>query len=88
MLLLGAVALYGCGTVIDREKLQDTIQASLESSVHEKIRAVDCPSGQSVDPGATFSCEVIFSDHRREIATLKIRDKEADVSMVDLKATK
>jgi hypothetical protein len=26
------------GEVIDREKLQDTIQASLEKSIHEKIK--------------------------------------------------
>src|SRR5215203_5516692 len=26
-LVFGAAALYGCGTVIDREKLQDTVQA-------------------------------------------------------------
>ncbi len=84
-LLFGVVALYGCGTVVDREKLQDTIQASLESSIHEKIQRVDCPSDQSVDPGATFTCTVIFSDHRREVATLEIRNKDADISMVGLK---
>jgi hypothetical protein len=28
---------------------------------------------------------VIFSDDRREVATLKIRNEEADISMVDLK---
>ena len=82
------VALYGCGTVIDREKLQDTIQASLEKSVHEKIRGVECPSDQSVDPGATFTCEVIFSGGRREVATLKIRNKDADISMIGLKPKK
>ncbi|HET9676830.1 MAG TPA: DUF4333 domain-containing protein [Solirubrobacterales bacterium] len=86
MLIFGAVALYGCGTVVDREKLQDTIQASLESSIHEKIKAVDCPSDQSVDPGATFTCDVIFADDRREEAILKIRDKDADISMVGLKS--
>jgi hypothetical protein len=87
-LVFGVVALYGCGTVIDHEKLQDTIQASLEKSIHEKIRAVECPSDQSVDPGATFTCTVIFSDHRREVATLKIRNKDADISMVGLKPKK
>jgi uncharacterized OsmC-like protein len=87
--LLGClVALYGCGTVIDREKLQDTIQASLEKSVHDKIKAVECPADQSVEPGATFTCDVIFSDSRREVAILKIRDKEADISMVGLKPIK
>ena len=40
-LVLGVVALYGCGTVVDREKLQDTIQVSLERSIHEKIKAVE-----------------------------------------------
>jgi len=84
-LLAALVALYGCGTVVDKVKLQDTIQASLESSIHEKIQKVECPSDESVDPGATFSCVVIFSDDRREVATLKIRNEEADISMIDLK---
>lgn len=84
-LLVGATALAGCGTVIDREKLQDTVQASLEDSIHEKIKKVECPSDQSVDPGATFTCDVIFSDDRREVATLKIRNNDADISMVGLK---
>jgi hypothetical protein len=88
MLLAGLVALYGCGTVVDHEKLQDTIQASLENSVHEKINSVDCPSDVSVDPGATFTCDVIFSDNRREIATLKIRNQDADISMIGLKPNK
>jgi hypothetical protein len=84
-LLTGALALPGCGTVVDREKLQDTVQASLEDSIHEKIKKVECPSDQSVDPGATFTCDVIFSDDRREVATLKIRNDDADISMVGLK---
>ena len=74
--------------MVDREKLQDTIQASLEKAVHEKIKAVECPSDQSVDPGATFTCTVIFPDDRREVATLKIRNKEADISMIGLKPEK
>jgi Domain of unknown function (DUF4333) len=86
LMLVGAlVALYGCGTVVDEVKLQDTVQASLEDSIHEKIQKVECPSDQSVDPGATFTCDVIFSDDRREEAILKIRNEEADITMVDLK---
>jgi hypothetical protein len=87
-LVFGVVALYGCGTVIDREKLQDTIQASLKKSIHEKIKAVECPSDQPVDPGATFTCDVIFPDDKREVATLKIRDKDADISMIGLEPNK
>jgi chromosome condensin MukBEF MukE localization factor len=83
--VLGSVVMYGCGTVVDREKLQDTVQSSLEKSIHEKIKNVECPSDESVDPGATFTCDVIFSDDRREVATLKIRNKEADITMIDLK---
>lgn len=71
--------------MIDRVKLQDTIQASLERSVHEKIKVVECPSDQPVDPGATFTCDVILSDGGRELAILKIRNKDADISMVGLK---
>jgi hypothetical protein len=88
-IVLVALSGAGCGgTVIDRQKLQDTVQQSLENSVHEKIKAVECPSDQSVDPGATFTCVVIFSDDKREIATLKIRDEDADISMIGIKATK
>jgi uncharacterized protein YceK len=87
-LALGALALNGCGTVVSREKLQDTIQSSLEDSIHEKIKKVECPSDQSIDPGATFTCDVIFSDDRREVATLKIRNEEADISMIRLKPEK
>jgi hypothetical protein len=84
-LLIALVALPGCGTVVSQEKLEDTVQASLEDSIHEKIQQVDCPSDQTVDPGATFTCDVIFSDDRREVAILKIRNKDADISMIGLK---
>ena len=87
-LVVGSVALYGCGTVVSREKLEFAIETSLENSIHEKIKQVECPSDESVDPGATFTCDVIFSDDRREVATLKIRNEEADISMIDLKPEK
>jgi hypothetical protein len=84
-----SLAIAGCGeTVVDSAKLGDAVQASLEKSIHEKIRTVECPSDQSVDPGATFACDVIFSDDRREVATLKIRNEEADISMVGLEPKK
>ncbi|HEU5063826.1 MAG TPA: DUF4333 domain-containing protein [Solirubrobacterales bacterium] len=85
VLLLALVGLAGCGTVIDKVKLQDTVKDSLEDSISGKIKSVECPSDQSVDPGATFTCEVIFSDDRREVAILKIRNEEADITMIDLK---
>jgi hypothetical protein len=86
--VLAAFFGLGCGTVVDSAKLEPTVQTSLERSLHEKIKAVDCPSDVAVDPGATFSCKVIFSDQRRETATLKIRNKDADISMIGLEANK
>jgi hypothetical protein len=76
----------GCGeTVIDASKTQDTIQASLEKSLHEKIKAVDCPSKPKVDPGTTFSCAVDFPNGKQASVTLKIRNKDADLDIVGLK---
>jgi uncharacterized protein DUF4333 len=87
--LLSSAAAYGCGgTVVSKEKVDDTTQASLERSLHEKIKSVDCPSGQPVDPGSTFECAVVFPDGKRESAILKIRDKDADISIVGLKPNK
>ena len=84
-----AVFCVGCGgTTVDPVKLEDTLQSSLEKSFHEKITYVDCPSGQKVDPGATFTCEVTFSDEKRKAALMEIRDKEADVSTLGLEAIK
>jgi NAD(P)H-hydrate repair Nnr-like enzyme with NAD(P)H-hydrate epimerase domain len=85
---IGLLALFlaGCGgTVIDQVKAEDTIQASLEKSLHEKIKAVDCPAGLNVDPGTTFTCAVDRSNGIQATVTLKIRDKEADLSIVDFK---
>jgi hypothetical protein len=77
--------LTGCGgTVLDKTKLDETTQASLERSLHEKIKTVDCPSDLSVDPGSTFKCDVVFPGGKRESAILKIRDKDADISIVGL----
>ncbi|MBK5219280.1 MAG: DUF4333 domain-containing protein [Thermoleophilia bacterium] len=87
--VLLAVLTVGCGdTVIDQVKAEDAVESSLESDFHEKIRSVDCPSNQPVDPGTIFSCEVIFSNGERKSAELKIRNKDADISLVGLKANK
>ena len=87
--LVSSAVAYGCGgTVLDQAKLDDTTQASLERSLHERIKSVDCPSDLSVDPGSTFECTVVFPDGRRESAILKIRNKDADVSIVGLEPNK
>jgi hypothetical protein len=84
-----AFAALGCGeTIIDSSKAEDTIKASLEKSRHEKIASVECPSHQKVVAGATFTCLVDVSGGQQETATLKIRNSEADLDLVGLKANK
>jgi Domain of unknown function (DUF4333) len=87
--LLGVflLAVSGCGdTVIDDVKTEEAVAASLEKSLHEKIKAVDCPSNVKVEAGKTFTCTVDFAESNEATATLKIRNSEADVSLVGLKA--
>jgi hypothetical protein len=90
-LAMGAIAFtaLGCGeTVIDNTKAEEATKASLEDSLHEKIASVQCPSGQKVEPGASFACTVDFSDGSRETAILKIRNEEADISIIGLETNK
>jgi hypothetical protein len=87
--LLGALVLAasGCGdTVIDDVKTEETLKSSLEKSLHEKIKTVDCPSDVKVEAGKTFTCTVDFPKANEATATLKIRNSDADVSVVGLKA--
>jgi len=88
-LLVIAFAAVGCGeTVIDDVKAEGAIQSNLEKSLHAKIKTVDCPSDQKVEAGKTFTCTVIFSDGKQATATLKILNKDADISFVGLKPKK
>jgi hypothetical protein len=88
-LLVLLFAAAGCGeTVIDDVKAEGAIESNLEKSLHAKIKSVDCPSDQKVETGETFTCTVIFSDGKQATATLKILNKDADVSLVGLKPNK
>jgi hypothetical protein len=88
LLAVAAVA-TGCGeTVIDDVKAEGAIQSNLEKSLRAKIKSVDCPSDEKVEKGKTFTCTVIFSDGKQATATLKILNKDADVSLVGLKPSK
>jgi hypothetical protein len=84
---LAAVALLaaGCGgTVIDQKKVEEQVKASSENARGAKVASVECPSGVSVDPGATFTCAVKFSSGKEATAKLRIRDKEADLDFEEL----
>jgi hypothetical protein len=88
VLLAIALVAVGCGeTVIDDVKAEGAIQSNLEKSLHAKIKSVDCPSDEKVEAGKTFNCTVDFSDGKQATATLKILNKDADVSLVGLKPT-
>jgi hypothetical protein len=88
VLALAGISLAGCGeTVIDGTKAEEQLQASLTKSLNEKVSSVHCPSDQEVEAGATFTCSVKLSNGKTETATLKIRNKDADVSVIDLSDT-
>jgi NAD(P)H-hydrate repair Nnr-like enzyme with NAD(P)H-hydrate epimerase domain len=84
----GATA-TGCGeTVIDDVKTEDAIKQNLEGSVGKSVSKVDCPSGVEVQTGASFDCAVTLAGGKRETATLKILNEDADVEVTDLKPAK
>ena len=89
----GAVALFavvglstGCGeTVIDATKTEEQLQASLSKSLETKVKSVDCPSDVEVKAGTIFSCSVdLQGGGETQTVTLKIRNSDADVSVVSL----
>lgn len=87
VVVLGAVALAvaGCGeTVIDRAKIEAALEENLRKSAHERVSSVDCPSGVEVEPGASFECTIKLAGGKEETATLKIRNKNADVEVTGI----
>jgi hypothetical protein len=89
VLVVAGAVVVGCGdTVIDGSKAEGAIQSNLEKSLHHKVSSVSCPSEQKVEPNATFTCTVDFSNGKQATATLKILNKNADVSLINLQANK
>jgi NAD(P)H-hydrate repair Nnr-like enzyme with NAD(P)H-hydrate epimerase domain len=79
----------GCGGAeIDTGKVEDQLEASVEKSQQTKVSSVDCPSGVKVESGAKFSCIVHLSGGGSETATLLIRDNDANLTLLNLKASK
>jgi hypothetical protein len=87
--VLAALAVAGCGeTVIDAAKTEDAIEHNLEKASGMTIASVECPSDVEVKTGATFQCVVKQPGGKEETATLKIRNEDADVSLIDLSPNK
>jgi hypothetical protein len=87
--LLGVVAIallvVGCGeTVIDATKTEEQLEANLSNSLKEKVSSVDCPSDQKVEKGATFNCSVKLQKGEEQTVTLKIRNSDADISVINI----
>ena len=84
-----ALVVAGCGsTVIDQQKVEEQVKESSEKISGAKISSVECPSGIAVEAGTTFTCSVKFSSGKESTATLKIRDKEADLNFEGLSPNK
>jgi hypothetical protein len=87
--LLGVVAIVllvaGCGeTIIDSQKTEEQLEANLSNSLKEKVSSVDCPSNQKVEKGATFNCSVKLQKGEEQTVTLKIRNSDADISVINI----
>jgi hypothetical protein len=70
--------------VIDSAKTEDAIESNLRKASGLPVTAVDCPSDVEVEPKATFDCTVEVEGGEEQIATLVIRNDDADVSLVNL----
>ena len=88
IVVLAAVGLAACGTVIDDSKAEDAVQASVEKDLNVKVKSVDCPSDVDVEKGKTFDCEVVAANGDKSTATLKILNDDADVAFVGYKQSK
>jgi uncharacterized membrane protein len=88
-LALAAFLATGCGgTVIDLNKVEDQVKASVEESPGAKVSSVDCPSDVEVEPKAKFTCTVRLADGRTKTATLLIRDEDANLNFISLQPAK
>ncbi|HEX4463058.1 MAG TPA: DUF4333 domain-containing protein [Solirubrobacterales bacterium] len=84
-LVAAAVLVAGCGeTIIDSQKTEEQLEANLSHSLKEKVSSVDCPSDQKVEKGATFNCSVKLQKGEEQTVTLKIRNSDADISVINI----
>jgi hypothetical protein len=87
--VLGLIAVLafvvGCGgTVISTTKIEEQLEASLPKELSEKVSAVECPSDQKVEAGATFTCKVKLPKGKEKTVTLEIVNKDADVHEIKI----
>jgi NAD(P)H-hydrate repair Nnr-like enzyme with NAD(P)H-hydrate epimerase domain len=84
-LAVAVFSAFGCGeTVIDDAETEAAIERNLENTVGQKVASVDCPSGVEVEKGTVFECAVSLAGGKRETATLKVLNEDADVEVTKL----
>jgi hypothetical protein len=84
--LVGASVLIAAGCaneVVDSAGTEALVEEDL-TEAGRKVASVECPSEVEVVKGETFECTVTFADGEREVATLKIRNEDADLALTDL----
>jgi Domain of unknown function (DUF4333) len=85
LLAVFGLALVGCGeTVLDNQKLEETLPHDLRSSVSEPVKSASCPSGVEVEKDKIFSCEIVLASGKKETVKLKFLNDEADYGIVSL----
>ena len=88
-LLAVALVSTGCGdTQIDDVKMEDTIQQYLVKDLNEDVKSIDCPSGEPVEASNRFDCAVVLDGGKKMTVTVKIRDNDANFSIVDYRPMK
>jgi Domain of unknown function (DUF4333) len=80
-----ATSLAACGkTVLDPTKTEEQLASSREKETGQKVTVVDCPSDVEVVPGDSFECTIDEGKGGESTATLRIRDEDADLSVVSI----
>jgi hypothetical protein len=87
-LLAALLLVVGCNeTVLDTSKTEEALKANLGNSLETKVTSVDCPSGEKVEAGNTFTCSVKLAGGKAATATLEIVNKDADVHVIKFSET-
>jgi hypothetical protein len=84
-IVLLAISLSACGkTVLDPTKTEEQLASSREKETGQKV-TVDCPSDVEVVAGDSFECTIDEGKGAESTVTLKIRNEDADLSVVSIK---
>ncbi len=84
--LASVMVAAGCGeTVLDAASTEATVEQNVERATGRKVASVDCPSDVEVKKNKTFECIVSFENGKDAVETLKIRNEDADLSVIDLR---